>query len=225
MKHSHKRSSTSGSGESGESSPSNPKLEDVLLRTMSASRSEAKSVMPEALSAAQVNLVPNAETTVTKGDDPNPPTQHDSVDSLGKPVSDDRGKVATASLTDSSLLHIPAQGTSHLKFLEQQRSKKTTKLEDTKNTKTKSPRTLSLKGHRPSNVEKRKLVKNNSMDTGIVNKGVASKLADGTVNNLISSAGKRDISGRQHSESSRQGKANGTVDRFDIDGRANKCVV
>ena len=74
-------------------------------------------------------------------------------------------------------------------------------------------------------MEKRKLVKNNSMDTGIVNKGVASKLADGTVNNLISSAGKRDISGRQHSESSRQGKANGIVDRFDIDGRANKCVV
>lgn len=204
LKQSKKRASTSGSGGSGESSSSNPKLDDVLLRTMSASTSEAKSAIPEALSAAQVNLVPNTETTVTGEEDSKPPVQHDLVDSPVKPVLDDHGKIATSSSTDSSQLHIPAQGTSHLKFLEQQRSKKATKLDNTKNAKTKPPRTLSLKGQRPSTVEKRKLVRNNTIDTGTVTKEVASKLAESTVNDVISSEGKRDISGRQHLESFRQ---------------------
>lgn len=52
-----------------------------------------------------------------------------------------------------------------------------------------------MKGYRLLNVEKWKLVKNNSMDIGIVNKGVIFKLVDGIVNNLILSVGKCDIFG------------------------------
>ena len=182
---------------------------------MSASTSDVKSTLPTPLSAAQVNRVPNAEIPVT-GEDANSPSQRDLVDLPEKPVLDHRARTVTAPSRDSAQLHIPSQGTSH-RFLEQQRSKKASKLEDTSTTKTKPPRTLSLRGHRTSNLEKRKLARNNSVDVGSINKGVAPKFTEGTVNDLIKTEEKGDVPGRQHTGSSNQGKAKGVTSFFDTE--------
>ncbi|KAJ7377754.1 hypothetical protein OS493_026890 [Desmophyllum pertusum] len=67
LKNDKKRSSNSGSGGSGESaSPSNPKLDDVLLKTMNASTAEVKSALPNTLTTAPLQRIKNAELPVTE---------------------------------------------------------------------------------------------------------------------------------------------------------------
>ncbi|XP_078381064.1 UV radiation resistance-associated gene protein-like [Oculina patagonica] len=177
LKHEKKRS-TSGSGGSTESSPSNPKLDDVLLKTMNASTSEAKSPLPTPLSAAQINRMQNVENPVNTGENSNSTSQRDLGDLPEESAVDARERTATAPTGNTAQLHIPSQGTSH-KFLGQQRARKAIKHDDISTTKSKNPRTLSFKSHRDTSSGRHKLLKRHkSVDSERASKGTRSKVAE-----------------------------------------------
>ena len=203
MKHEKKRSSTSGSGGSTESSPSNPKLDDVLLKTMNASKSEAKSALPSPLSAPQLNQMQNVENTAITSHSSNSVSLSNLGDLPEESAVDPRERTATAPAGDSTQLRIPSQGTSH-RFLEQQRVKKALKHEDITTVQGKPPRTLSFKTRKNTNSEKHKLLKRNkSVDSGRTNTGARPKVTESTVDNDFV---KVDRPSLQHAGSLNQGE-------------------
>lgn len=202
LKHEKKRSSTSGSGGSTESSPSNPKLDDVLLKTMNASTSEAKSALPSPLSAPQLNQMQNVENTANTSDSSNSVSLSSLDEVPEESAVDPRERTATAPAGDSTQLRIPSQGTSH-KFLEQQRVKKALKHEDITTAQGKSHRTLSFKTRKNTNSEKHKLLKRNkSVESGRTNTGARPKVAESTINDFV----KVDGASLQHAGSLNQGE-------------------
>lgn len=205
LKNDKKRSSNSGSGGSGESaSPSNPKLDDVLLKTMNASTAEVKSALPNTLTTAPLQRIKNAELPVTENTS-NSLSQRSLVDLPEEPVVDQRDRTATAPPGDSAQLHIPAQGTTH-KFFGQQRVKKTVKHEEITSTKTQSPRTLSFKTNKDTTSQKHMINRTKSVDGGHLSKGARPKFAESTVNNLVPVVEKCDIASFQRTGSLNQGK-------------------
>ena len=208
LKREKKRPSTSGSGGSSESSPSNPKLDDVLLKTMNASTSDPKSAAPTPVTAAQLNQMQNVQNPGNKGDNLNSPSQHSLGDLPEETVAVDQTDGAvSAPLVDTAQLHIPSQGTSH-KFLEQQRIRKAIKHEDDVNVNAKVPRTLSLKSRKNTSSERHKLLRRNkSVDGSLAGKGARPKVAESSLNNWIKVDVKNDRSSLQKASSLNQGKS------------------
>lgn len=199
LKREKKRPSTSGSGGSSESSP-NPKLDDVLLKTMNASTSDAKSAAPTPVTSAQLNQMHNVENPDIKGDNLNSLSQR----SLGDLPEE---TVASAPPVDTAQLHIPSQGTSH-KFLEQQRIRKAIKHEDDVNVNAKVPRTLSLKSRKNTSSERHKLLRRNkSVDGSLAGKGARPKVAESSLNDWIKVDVKSDRPSLQNAPSLNQGKS------------------
>ena len=220
LKREKKRPSTSGSGGSSESSPSNPKLDDVLLKTMNASTSDSKSAAPTPLTAAQLNQMQTIENPGNKGDNLNSPSQRSlgdlpeetvAVDQTDRPVSvplvDQTDRPVSVPLVDTPQLHIPSQGTSH-KFLEQQRIRKAIKHEDEVNVNAKAPRTLSLKSRKNTSSERHKLLRRNkSVDGSLAGKGARPKVAESSLNDWIKVDVKNDRPSLQKASSLNQGKS------------------
>lgn len=206
LKREKKRPSTS-SGGSSESSPSNPKLDDVLLKTMNASTSDGKSAAPTPVTVAQLNQMPNAENAGDKVDSSHSPSRRSLGDLPEETVAvDETDRPASAPPADTTQLHIPSQGTSH-KFLEQQRIRKAVKHEDDFNVNAKAPRTLSFKSRKNTSSEKHKLLRRNkSFDGSHSGKGARPKVAESTVNDWIKVDVKRDCSSLQKASSLNQGK-------------------
>ena len=208
LKRQKKRPSTSGSGGSSESSPSNPKLDDVLLKTMNASTSDAKSAVPTPVTAAQLNQMQNVENPVNKGGNSNSPSKRNlgdlpeetaAVDETDRPVSAPPGDIAQ--------LRIPSQGTSH-KFLEQQRIRKVIKHEDDVNVKAKGPRTLSFKSRKNTSSERHKLLRRNkSVDESHIRKEARPKVAESIANDWIKVDVKKDRPSLEKAASLSQGKS------------------
>lgn len=207
LKREKKRPSTSGSGGSSESSP-NPKLEDVLLKTMNASTSDAKSAAPTPVTSAQLNQMHNVENPDIKGDNLNSPSQRSLGDLPEETVAvDQTDRPASAPPADTAQLHIPSQGTSH-KFLEQQRIRKAIKHEDDVNVNAKVPRTLSLKSRKNTSSERHKLLRRNkSVDGSLAGKGARPKVAESSLNDWIKVDVKSDRPSLQNARSLNQGKS------------------
>ena len=203
-----KRPSTSGSGGSSESSPSNPKLDDVLLKTMNASTSDGKSAAPTPVTAAQLNQVQNVENPGNKGDNLNSPSQRSLGDLPEETVAVDQTDTpVSVPLVDTAQLHIPSQGTSHT-FLEQQRIRKAIKHEDDVNVNAKAPRTLSLKSRKNTSSERHKFLRRNkSVDGSLAGKGARPKVAESSLNDWIKVDVKNDCPSLQKASSLNQGKS------------------
>ena len=208
LKREKKRPSTSGSGGSSESSPSNPKLDDVLLKTMNASTSDPKSAAPTPVTAAQLNQMPNVENPGNKVDNSNAPNRRSLGDLPEETVAvDQTDRPASAPPVGAAQLHIPSQGTSH-KFLEQQRIRKAVKHEDDFNVNAKASRTLSFKSRKKTSSERHKLLRRNKSLDGIhAGKGARPKVAENTVNDWIKVDVKRDRPSLQKASSLNQGKS------------------
>ena len=208
LKREKKRPSTSGSGDSSESSPSNPKLDDVLLKTMNASTSDAKSAAPTPVTVAQPDQTQNVENPGNKGDNLNSLSQRSLADLPEETVAVDQTDSAVSALpVDTGQLHIPSQGTSH-KFLEQQRIRKAIKHEDDVDVNTKVPRTLSFKSRKNTSSERNKLLRRNkSVEGSYAGKGARPKVAQSIVNDWIRVDVKNDRPSLQKASSLNQGKS------------------
>ena len=203
LKREKKRPSTSGSGGSSESSPSNPKLDDVLLKTMNASTSDVKSAVQTPVTAAQLNQMQNVENPVSKGANSNSLSQRNLGDLPEETAAmDETDRPVSAPPGDTAQLHIPSQGTSH-KFLEQQRIRKVIKHEDDVEVKAKASRTLSFKSRKNTSSERNKLLRRNkSVDGSHSWKGARPKVAESPINDWI----KVDRPSLQKAASLNQGK-------------------